>query len=311
MFNVKHPAEASVAENKNSNDNNTPICNYENSTYRTDFWEGQGREYEDLAERIALRRLIPPAGRRILDIGAGFGRLADLYAGYDQVVLLDYSQSQLAYARERLGDERFVYVAADIYRLPLATSAVDTTVMVRVLHHLVDVPRAFEQVQRAIRPQGTFVLEFANKRHLKNIARRLLGRGPNPFDRQPYEFADLHFDFHPAWVGIALHEAGFDPGPRRSVSLLRSGLLKRTFPARLLAALDGALQRVTAPLTPAPSVFVRSRCNKEGAGDLAPVEALFRCPDCGAEPLTPGQGALHCAACGKSWPIEDGIYVFK
>jgi SAM-dependent methyltransferase len=99
-------------------DDTPPICNYEGSTYRTDFWEGQGREYEDLAERWALRRLLPPAGQRILDIGAGFGRLAGLYGGYDQVILLDYSRSQLAYARQNLGDERFIYVAADVYHLP-------------------------------------------------------------------------------------------------------------------------------------------------------------------------------------------------
>jgi hypothetical protein len=29
------------------------ICDYEGSRYRYDFWEGKGREYEDMAERIA------------------------------------------------------------------------------------------------------------------------------------------------------------------------------------------------------------------------------------------------------------------
>ncbi|NJO83820.1 MAG: hypothetical protein HC828_14170 [Blastochloris sp.] len=52
------------------------ICDYEGSNYRTEFWEGRGREYEDQVERIALRRLLPPeGGRRLLEIGAGFGRL--------------------------------------------------------------------------------------------------------------------------------------------------------------------------------------------------------------------------------------------
>jgi hypothetical protein len=37
-----------------------PVCDYEGSDYRTRFWEGQGRDYEDQAERIALRRLMPP-----------------------------------------------------------------------------------------------------------------------------------------------------------------------------------------------------------------------------------------------------------
>ena len=183
------------------------LCDYEGSAYRTDFWEDQGRDYEDRAERLALHSLLPASGRRLVDIGAGFGRLATIYEGYDHVVLLDYSRSQLEYARQQLGDERFTYVAADIYRLPLATNAVDTSVMVRVLHHIADVPLALQQIRRITRAQGAFVLEFANKRHLKNILRYLLGRGVNPFEQRPYEFADLHYDFHPAWVARQLREA--------------------------------------------------------------------------------------------------------
>ncbi len=41
-----------------------PICDYEGSNYRTEFWESKGRNYEDQVERIALRRLLPKHGRR-------------------------------------------------------------------------------------------------------------------------------------------------------------------------------------------------------------------------------------------------------
>ncbi len=299
-------------------DDSPPICDYEGSTYRTDFWVGQGREYEDGAERVALRRLLPPTGRRLLEIGAGFGRLADLYGGYERVILLDYSRSQLEYARSRLGDGhdsgaggRFLYVAADLYRLPLATNAVDTTVMVRVLHHLADVPLAFEQIARAVRPGGAFVLEFANKRHLKNIVRHLLGRGANPFAPEPFEFAELHYDFHPAWVAERLREAGLSPERRLSVSLLRSAWLKRISSPSLLVSIDAALQQITAPLTPGASVFVRCAAAKRGEARLAGDEALFRCPTCGHEPLTPMREGLRCSHCAAQWPIENGIYLFK
>ena len=40
-----------------------PICDYEGSNYRTEFWEGKGRNYEDQVERIALRRLLPKHGK--------------------------------------------------------------------------------------------------------------------------------------------------------------------------------------------------------------------------------------------------------
>ena len=86
----------------------TPLprfCDYEGSDYRSAFWEGQGREYEDLAERTALRKLLPSKGKRIIDIGGGYGRLHDLYSGFHEVVLLDHATSQLQDARQRLGDE--------------------------------------------------------------------------------------------------------------------------------------------------------------------------------------------------------------
>ena len=88
-------------------------------------------------------------GRRIVELGASFGRLADLYTGYDQVILLDYAKSGLREAQERLGrSDRYIYVAADIYHLPLAPGACDTAVTVRVLHHLADIPAALRGIAR-------------------------------------------------------------------------------------------------------------------------------------------------------------------
>ncbi|MCP4423429.1 MAG: class I SAM-dependent methyltransferase, partial [Chloroflexi bacterium] len=96
-----------------------PVCDYEGSDYRTRFWENQGRDYEDRVERIALRRLMPANGSTLIEIGAGFGRLADEYVGYDKVVLFDYSRSLLREAQAQLGDDpRFIYVAGNWYNMP-------------------------------------------------------------------------------------------------------------------------------------------------------------------------------------------------
>jgi ubiquinone/menaquinone biosynthesis C-methylase UbiE len=287
-----------------------PICDYEGTSYRAFFWEGQGREYEDLAERLALSRLLPPQGERLLDVGAGFGRLADLYQGYRQVILLDYATSGLREAQERLGrSERFIYVAADLYRLPLAQGTCDTVVSVRVLHHLVDVPAALQQMAWALRPGGACVLEYANKRNLKAILRYLAGRQKwSPFSKEPYEFAALNFDFHPAWIKRALAKAGFVVEAELAVSYFRHPLLKRLVPARRLAAWDGLLQRTGAVCKLSPSVFVRGRT--AGSGSLR-YEPLFRCPTCGCQNLSQAQDGLVCPACGAAWGVVDGIYDFK
>ena len=101
-------------------------CDYAGSDYRNAFWGDSKRAYEDAAERIALRRLLHPVGGRLIEIGAGFGRLADLYAGYREVILLDPAESMLRQAQERLGDEGFIYVCGSVYNLPLSDASMDT-----------------------------------------------------------------------------------------------------------------------------------------------------------------------------------------
>src|SRR5512141_1312446 len=97
--------------------NNTPpVCNYEGSDYQSSFWDEGGRAYEDAVEEIALRRLLPPQGGRLmLELGAGAGRNTPRYHNYQHIVLLDYSRTQLEQARQRLGEQAcYTFVAADI-----------------------------------------------------------------------------------------------------------------------------------------------------------------------------------------------------
>jgi len=242
-----------------------PICNYEGSRYRIEFWEGQGREYEDRAERVALSRLLPPTGKRLIEVGAGYGRLADLYSGFEQIVLLDYARSQLQQARARLGhDERFAYVVADFYRLPFADNTFDTVVTVRVLHHAVDVPAVFAGIHRILAASGTYVLEAANKRNLKAILRYLFHRQSwSPFDLAPIEFVTLNFNFHPRWIAAQLQEQGFTIRRRLAVSYFRIPLLKRLLPAALLAMADRWLQPTGRFWALSPSVFWQAVAGSE------------------------------------------------
>lgn len=287
------------------------ICDYEGSTYRIDFWEGQGREYEDLAERIALRKLLPPSGDLLMEIGAGFGRLVDLYDGYKNVVLLDYSKSMLRQAQERLGrDERYIYVAADLYNLPFVDHLFSATVTVRVLHHVQDIPPAFCEIRRVLIPAGHYILEYANKRHLKAILRYALRHQQwNPFALEPVEFVRLNYDFHPAWMEARLQETGFAIEKQLTVSHFRHPLFKRLVTPGLLAAVDGSLQWTASLWKLSPSIFVRARAKKEYPS--TELQGFFRCPVCHSPQLVEMDQALDCPNCNRKWPVDDGIYDFK
>jgi len=291
------------------------FCDYEGSDYRTRFWEGANRAYEDAVERVALSHLLPARGGRIAEFGAAFGRLADLYAGYQQVLLIDYSCSLLREAQQRWGsDPRFKFIVADIYHLPLRDGVLDAATMIRVIHHLADAPAALRQVRRSLAVGATFVLEFANKRHLKAIARYALGwQAWCPFDPQPVEFAPLNFDFHPRWMLAAARAAGFEVRARRAVSYLRLGLLKRWLPLKLLVGLDALLQPSGAIALLSPSAFVQLVVPPaDGAPDGRGLtgEAIFCSPRSGA-PLRREGDALVCDADGTRWRAEENFYDFK
>ncbi len=287
-----------------------PICDYEGSRYQHEFW-GPGRAYEDAVERLALRALLPAKGNRILEIGAGYGRLADLYAGYNEIFLLDYARTQLEQAREFLKDRPGVtYVVGDLYNLPFNDGFFDTVVTVRVLHHIASIPTAFAEVARILTTGGAYLLEYANKRNVKALLRYLFRRQPSPFSREPWEFVTLNFDFHPAYMAEQLKTAGFVTHRQRAASFFRVGFLKRTVPTNLLAGLDGLLQAPLGGLKPAPSVFLQTAVAKPAG--TAPTTP-WRCPQCHTAILqlaTPGD-SLACPGCGARWRTDKGIYDFK
>jgi ubiquinone/menaquinone biosynthesis C-methylase UbiE len=296
-----------------TNDNPNPrVCDYEGSDYQETFWDHGQRAYEDGAEEVALRRLLPKGGDLLLEIGAGAGRNTPRYQGYKKIVLLDYSATQLQRAQERLGtSDRYVYVAADAYKLPFVDGLFDSATMIRVLHHMVDGPRVLDQVRRVLRPDAIFILEYANKLNLKSIFRYLLRRQAwNPFSPEPVEFVELNLNFHPKTTRTWLTQAGFQVERQLTVSHFRIALLKKVIPTRLLIAAD-ALAQLTGDLWQlSPSVFTRNRAD----GEHPPAEAgegFFQCPACGCRDLAAGKDSLDCPDCRRRWPVQNGIYDFK
>lgn len=294
---------------------NPPVCDYEGSDYQTSFWDQGGRDYEDKAEAIALRHMLPSQGRLLLELGAGAGRNTLRYAGYEQIVLLDYSRTQLQQARARLGaSPRYIYVAADIYKLPFVNALFDGATMIRVLHHMADAPKALGQVRRVLSPNANFILEFANKLNLKAILRYWLGRQSwSPFTPEPVEFVALNFDFHPTKVRQWLGQLGFEIQQMRTVSHFRLGPIKRIFPADFLAALDGMAQTTGNWWQLTPSVFVKAVLpgSAQPSQPSTDIRASFRCPECATHPLQDMDDKLVCPSCGNAWAFRDGIYDFR
>lgn len=292
-----------------------PVCDYEGSDYQTSFWDKGGREYEDRTEAIALKRLLPESGRLLLELGAGAGRNTPRYRGFERIVLLDHSRTQLEQAQQRLGkSNKYIYVAADAYRLPFVDGLFDAATMIRTLHHMAEAPRALEQVRQALGSGGVFILEFANKLNLKAIMRYLLGRQTwSPFTLEPVEFVKLNFDFHPRAVRNWLNALGFSVEKTLTLSHFRVGFLKRIIPTGILVFLDSMFQWTGALWQLSPSVFVRAKAEGKMQKIEIPESPLlfFKCPYCGQSPLVDQKDYLECSSCQRRWGANDGIYDFR
>jgi ubiquinone/menaquinone biosynthesis C-methylase UbiE len=291
-----------------------PICDYEGSDYQTRFWETGGRDYEDRCEAIALRRLLPQSGKLMLELGAGAGRNTPRYQGFERVVLLDYSRTQLEQAQKRLGtSNRYIYVTADIYRLPFIEGLFDAATMIRTLHHMADAAATLRQVRKVLQPGGILILEYANKQNIKAILRYVLHLQTwSPFNLEQVEFAPLNFDFHPRAVRGWLQAAGFQSEKTLAVSHFRLELLKRTIPTNILVGLDSLFQWTGVLWQLSPSVFIKAK-GKAGRPGLIPdnPKAFFKCVECGHSPLVDQGDHLTCPVCKRTWKILDGIYEFR
>jgi ubiquinone/menaquinone biosynthesis C-methylase UbiE len=314
------PLSMAIAGRRHYNETQqTPVIDYEGSQYKTDFWVGQSRTYEDATERLALKRLLPTHGGRIAEIGAGFGRLADLYLGYEQIILFDYSRTLLQEAVQSWGhDARFVFVAGNIYQLPLADRILDSLVMIRVMHHLADVSQALSQLQRVLHRHSVAVIEYANKRNLKALLRWLARRQSwSPFDPLPLEFTTLNFNFHPQWMAGRFRDARFEVQQQFAISHFRLTFLKKRIAAKTLAQIDSLFFDAGGRFPLSPSVVIQAKAYAAGSrstagGAPATIGQLFRCPHCTAEPLElVAARQLLCTNCGRQYAQKQDIWDFK
>lgn len=251
------------------------ISDYDKSGYDyTKYWKD--RQYEDLIEKKVLKRLIPQSGRHLLDLGGSYGRFMPIYAPlYEQTTILDYSalalQQAAEFAEENAIDNLQV-VQGDAYQTPFKEAEFDTIIIIRVLHHIEDLPRLFKEIHRILEPKGTLIIEFANKIHLKALLRNW-ARGNFKFrqDQTPLQHATtkimqetgIFYNFHPQMIITRLNEAGFSIETSVSVSNLRlPPRLKRLIPASLLVRLDQIIAPIFTHFYGGPSIWFK--CRKSG-----------------------------------------------
>jgi ubiquinone/menaquinone biosynthesis C-methylase UbiE len=114
-----------------------------------------------LYEFPLLKRLeVPISGRDVLEVGCGSGYGAELLAtlGPKSYLGFDFMEEQLALARKRLPETKFIQQDAANMQA-IASASKDTVVVFGVLHHIPEWKAAVCEIARVLRPGGEVFLE--------------------------------------------------------------------------------------------------------------------------------------------------------
>ena len=237
---------------------------YDNDGYNyLDYWTG--RDYENQAEEMAIKRLIK--GKKFdsaADIGGGYGRLCILLEKYaDKVTLVEPSRAQLDIAKDYLKDHPGIsqkLMQAD--DLKFEDGSLNLVTMIRVMHHLPNPIPELSEIHRVLSKDGYFILELANYAHARNRIKHLIKGQPLPKDpvdirsaknRREEEIAFVNHN--PQTVISQLDSVGFNVERMLSVSNLRSPGLKKYVPRAVMLSLEKVMQPTLAMTYFGPSVF--------------------------------------------------------
>ena len=126
------------------------------------FFEGyyqlrQGLNYKDLFEQPAMRRLLPDvAGKRVLDIGCGYGHNCLEFAqkGAQRVLGIDLSEKMLAVARSESAHPNIEYRRMDMADLSQLNPGYDLIYSSLAFHYAADFGALAADIVRLLNPGG-------------------------------------------------------------------------------------------------------------------------------------------------------------
>jgi SAM-dependent methyltransferase len=128
------------------------------------------------ARTPAVRAVVEAAPRRVLEVGCGWGELAE-WIGREtgaEVIAVDLSPRMVELARERGVDARL----GDVQDLPFPDASFDVAVAAWMLYHVPDLPGGIAELARVVRSGGRLVAITNSMHHLQEL-RDLLGIGPS------------------------------------------------------------------------------------------------------------------------------------
>ncbi len=288
---------------------------YNGFNYRKIFWGKHQRDYEDAADKSAIRKIISPASW-FLDLGGGFGRLIPVYQEkMKNIILMDGSIELLREAREEYKNLSQIHlVCAEATNLPFGNKTIDATLVFRVLHCIDEknLLQVFKELERVV--NSTVYLEFANKRNLFRILRYFTGnREINIFSEKPEQVNNSFFNFSFDYLKKFIKKnTSFRVTRIIRLSFFRHPWFKKYIPLRILQVLESILQNCWSWNT-TPSILLKLTKSRTMMGKITKTKnfmELVVCPYCHHH-LEISLDKLKCSHCKKSFNREEQILDFR
>lgn len=279
---------------------------YDGIEYK-EYWNGSRKNKLNELEHSIVCHMLPKSGRRIIDIGCGFGRLADCYIGrFQQVIMVDGSMTQLRQAYKTTRGEG-IYIAADALHLPFSTATFDAVLMIRVYQHFSDSLACLTELNRLLCKDGRLIFNYANKQRASSVIRWLKGASTeNPMTLEPGEMGSSYYSHHPKSVHRMLREVGFS-GMKYYGAGVMDWLTDKIGPTGKWIPSGKYLAPFFGGTKVAPWIFCAATARRNPSLiNIERISDLLQCPSCGGRVSDEKRGYL-CLSCSKYYPVEDGI----
>ena len=181
--------------------------------HRREVWDQFWREKEEISEVYSnsnrvidqLLRLGDPAGKWILEVGAGSGRDSlSLSSRGARVIMLDYSDPALQVIQKLVHGARHpvFLVRGDAFHLPFRSDALDLVFHQGLLEHFPHPEGILKENLRVLRPGGAALADVPQRYHLYTVVKHIL-IGLNRW------FAGWETEFSRLQLGRILRKTGF------------------------------------------------------------------------------------------------------
>lgn len=306
----------------------TEIANYDHFGYDySQYWEK--RKYENESEKILLSKIFSEyKGKWFLDIGGSYGRLISTYYNrYTNPIVLDYSLKTLQknYPIIRSKYPNTIFIAANAYKMPFKDDTFDGALMVRVLHHIKDTQKYFNELTRILYHNSIYVQEFANKVHIKARIRGILKGNFSIFSKEPYQQPTsenfegtksgeeaLFLNYHPKQIRELLKKENMEIKKKYGCSYLRSQKLKSVLGEETMISIEKFFQKTFGWSNIPPSIVYEAQVKDDQASaeKRETLEDILVCPSC-HNILEFSPNSAYCKKCKKTYEKKENIWDFR